>query len=39
MEASLGKQEAERAGMEETMAYLEDVRRTANVKKNPKAFE
>jgi peptidyl-prolyl cis-trans isomerase D len=39
MEAALGKQEAERAGMEETMAYLEDVRRTANVKKNPKAFE
>ena len=39
MEAALGKQQAERAGMEETMAYLEDVRRTADVKKNPKAFE
>ena len=39
MEAALGKQQAERAGMEATMAYLEDVRRTADVKKNPKAFE
>jgi len=39
LQAALGKQQAERAGMEETMAYLEEVRRTANVKKNPKAFE
>ena len=39
MEAALGKQQAERKGMEEAMAYLEDVRRTADVRKNPKAFE
>jgi len=39
MEAALSKQEAERQGMAEAMAYLEDVRRTADVRKNPKAFE
>jgi len=39
MEAALGKQEAERQGMAEAIAYLEDVRRTADVRKNPKAFE
>ncbi len=33
------KQEVQRDGMNEAMAYLEDVRRTANVIKNPKAFE
>jgi peptidyl-prolyl cis-trans isomerase D len=33
------KQEAERQGMSDAMAYLEDVRRTADVRKNPKAFE
>jgi hypothetical protein len=39
MEAAVGKQQAERKGMAEAMAYLEDVRRTADVRKNPKAFE
>jgi peptidyl-prolyl cis-trans isomerase D len=39
MQAALGKQQAGRVGMETTMAYLEDVRRTAKVTKNPKAFE
>ena len=39
MQAALGKQQAERVGMEAAMAYLEDVRRTAKVTKNPKAFE
>ena len=39
MEASLTQQEAERQGMAENTAYLEDVRRTADVRKNPKAFE
>ena len=39
LQAGLGKQEAERQGMAEAVAYLEDVRRTADVRKNPKAFE
>lgn len=39
MEAALGKQEAERQGTAETMAYLQEIRRTADVRKNPKAFE
>jgi peptidyl-prolyl cis-trans isomerase D len=39
MEAALGKQEAERQGMAEAMAYLQEIRRTADVRKNPKAFE
>ena len=38
-EAARGKQEAERLGMGEAIAYLEDVRRTADVRKNPKTFE
>jgi peptidyl-prolyl cis-trans isomerase D len=33
------KQEADRQGMTDMIAYLEDVRRTADVRKNPKAFE
>jgi len=32
-------QEAERLGTDEAMAYVEEVRRTADVRKNPKAFE
>jgi peptidyl-prolyl cis-trans isomerase D len=39
LQASRTKQETERQGMGEAMAYLEDVRRTADVRKNPKAFE
>ncbi len=38
-EAAQLKQEIERQGMNDAMAYLEDVRRTADVRKNPKAFE
>lgn len=38
-QAALTKQEIERQGMDAAMAYLEDVRRTAKVIKNPKAFE
>jgi peptidyl-prolyl cis-trans isomerase D len=33
------RQESDRQGMSDVMAYLEDVRRTADVRKNPKAFE
>jgi hypothetical protein len=32
-------QEAERLGTDEAMAYVEEMRRTADVRKNPKAFE
>jgi peptidyl-prolyl cis-trans isomerase D len=39
MQAARTKQEAESQGTAEVMAYLEDVRRTADVRKNPKAFE
>ena len=39
LQAMQGKQEAERQGMAEAMAYFEEVRRTADVRKNPKAFE
>jgi peptidyl-prolyl cis-trans isomerase D len=39
LQASRTKQETDRQGMGEAMAYLEDVRRTADVRKNPKAFE
>jgi len=39
LEASRIKQEIERQGSEDATAYLEDVRRTADVRKNPKAFE
>ena len=38
-QAQLTKREQESLGTEEAVAYLEDVRRTADVKKNPKAFE
>ncbi len=33
------RQESDRQGMSDAMAYLEEVRRTADVRKNPKAFE
>ena len=33
------RQEADQLGTSDAMAYLEDVRRTADVRKNPKAFE
>jgi peptidyl-prolyl cis-trans isomerase D len=33
------KQQVDRQALSEAMAYLEDVRRTADVRKNPKAFE
>jgi peptidyl-prolyl cis-trans isomerase D len=39
LEATRVKQEIDRQGTEDTTAYLEDVRRTADVRKNPKAFE
>jgi len=39
LEASRVKQEIDRQGTEDATAYLEDVRRTADVRKNPKAFE
>lgn len=39
LQATQTKQETDRQGMGEAMAYLEDVRRTADVRKNPKAFE
>jgi hypothetical protein len=32
-------QEAERLGTDYAMAYVEQVRRAADVRKNPKAFE
>jgi peptidyl-prolyl cis-trans isomerase D len=32
-------QEAQRQGMADALAYVEDVRRSADVRKNPKAFE
>jgi peptidyl-prolyl cis-trans isomerase D len=38
-QAQLTKREQESFGTAEAVAYLEDVRRTADVKKNPKAFE
>ena len=38
-QTQLTKREQESLGTEEAVAYLEDVRRTADVKKNPKAFE
>jgi peptidyl-prolyl cis-trans isomerase D len=34
-----GLREAQNQGQSEVMAYLEEMRRTADVKKNPKAFE
>jgi hypothetical protein len=39
LEATRTKQEIDRQGMQAATAYLEDVRRTADVRKNPKAFE
>jgi peptidyl-prolyl cis-trans isomerase D len=39
LEATRVKQEVDRQGTEDATAYLEDVRRTADVRKNPKAFE
>jgi len=39
LQASRTKQQAESQGMGDAIAYLEDVRRTADVRKNPKAFE
>ena len=38
-QASRAQQEAERAGTDEATAYLQEVRRTAEVRKNPKAFD
>ena len=39
MQADRAVQESERQGTDEAMAYVEEVRRTAEVRKNPKAFE
>jgi len=39
LEAGRMRQEVERLGEGDMTAYLEDVRRTADVRKNPKAFE
>ena len=38
-QAGRGLEEAQRLGMADVLAYVEEVRRTADVKKNPKAFE
>ncbi|HEY3784813.1 MAG TPA: peptidyl-prolyl cis-trans isomerase [Steroidobacteraceae bacterium] len=38
-QAQLAKQDAERHGQADAIAYVEELRRTANVRKNPKAFE
>jgi peptidyl-prolyl cis-trans isomerase D len=38
-QASRALEEAQRLGMADVLAYVEEVRRTADVKKNPKAFE
>jgi hypothetical protein len=32
-------QEAQRLGTDSALAYIQEVRRTADVRKNPKAFE
>jgi hypothetical protein len=34
-----GVREAQTQGQNDVMAYLDEMRRTADVKKNPKAFE
>jgi peptidyl-prolyl cis-trans isomerase D len=39
LQATQAKQEAERHGMGDAIAYLEEVRRTSDVRKNPKTFE
>ena len=38
-QASRALQERQRLGNEDALAYVEEVRRTADVRKNPKAFE
>jgi peptidyl-prolyl cis-trans isomerase D len=38
-QTATARQEADRQGVSDVTAYLEDVRRTADVRKNPKAFE
>ena len=38
-QASRGQQEQQRLGNEAALGYVEEVRRTADVRKNPKAFE
>ena len=38
-QASRAQQETDRLGTGAVMAYVDEVRRTANVRKNPKAFE
>jgi len=38
-QAQLVRQNAERHGQTDAMAYVEEMRRTADVRKNPKAFE
>ena len=39
LQATRAKQEAERHGMGDAFAYVEEVRRTSDVRKNPKTFE
>ena len=39
LEETRAKQEVDRVGTQDATAYLEDVRRSADVRKNPKAFE
>jgi peptidyl-prolyl cis-trans isomerase D len=39
LEASRAKQEIDNVGIADTIAYIQDVRHKADVKKNPKAFE
>jgi hypothetical protein len=39
LQASEAQQEAMRWGTSDALAYVEQVRRTADVRKNPKAFE
>jgi hypothetical protein len=39
MQAELVKRELDRQGTADAIAYLEDVRRKADVRKNPKVFE
>lgn len=38
-QAQLARQDAERHGQADAVAYVEEMRRTAEVRKNPKAFE
>jgi hypothetical protein len=39
LDETRAKQEVDRVGTQDVTAYLEDIRRTADVRKNPKAFE